>query len=126
MQPRFVEAHHRLRENTSSYALMRGPLVYCLEGVDNPHVSRMDVRLNAAEVGAGGALQARKASDLLGGVVALHVPGFTPDADTQAPLYQTARPHQPLLEHEVDLVFIPYYTRANRAPTWMKVWVPFK
>jgi DUF1680 family protein len=35
MTPKFVRANRAVHENAGRVALMRGPVVYCLEGVDN-------------------------------------------------------------------------------------------
>lgn len=35
MEVQFVEANPNLQDNAGRYAVMRGPVVYCMEGVDN-------------------------------------------------------------------------------------------
>ncbi len=76
-------------------ALARGPLVYCLESVDNPQVDIFGAAV-ASET-----LRPIPAPDLLGGVTLLH--GQTPSGET--------------------LTFIPYMLWANRGPSQMNVFV---
>jgi uncharacterized protein len=120
MSPRFIDAHPRVRENQGCYALARGPIVYCLEGVDNAQVSGVDVRLLAS---AG--LRAEFESELLRGVTVLRGRGLSPETDDLGSLYESAGQRPNPEERGVDLVAIPYYARANRGRTWMRVWVPY-
>ncbi|MCC6169371.1 MAG: glycoside hydrolase family 127 protein, partial [Caldilineaceae bacterium] len=80
-------------------ALQRGPLVYCLEGIDNPGAAKPTL---AAEPH----LAARHDPDLLGGVTVIQ--GLTGDGR--------------------NLLAIPYFAWDNRAPAgeeqdWMQVWL---
>jgi len=88
-----------IRKNPGAYrdklAVTRGPLVYCLESIDQPGLDLFSLRLNPHS------LQAADAPDLLGGITTIQA--------------QT-RQGQPL-------IFIPYYLWANRGPTQMTVYV---
>ena len=88
-------ASPRVRGHSGKAALTRGPLVYCLESVDNPGVDLFSCRLDPAS------LRVEPVPDLLGGVQLLR--GTTVDG----------RP----------LTFIPYALWANRGPSQMTVWV---
>ncbi|MDP9365067.1 MAG: glycoside hydrolase family 127 protein, partial [Chloroflexota bacterium] len=66
MPPRRLESHPRVVENTGRVALVRGPLVYCLEAVDNPDLDPRDLLLPADEP-----ISTEFRPDLLGGVAIL-------------------------------------------------------
>jgi hypothetical protein len=66
-------------------------------------------------------------ANLLGGILTLRHKGIValkPLSDE--PLYQTFDRTYRRPGREVELTFIPYYAWANREPTAMEVWVPFK
>ena len=101
-------------------ALMRGPLLYCLEAVDHPGIDLRDVVLpQDARV------EASFRPDLLHGVVALSMEGqlVPPDAGWKGRLYRTAAPHPARESQPVDLLAVPYYAWANREAGRMQVWV---
>jgi DUF1680 family protein len=126
MAPRLIVSNPRVRENLGRVAVERGPLVYCLEQLDQPGVgSIFDVTLPVdAEPGKGFALEFR--SNMLGGIVVLRHKGiatFKPLSDQ--PLYEALEAvHQPK-GREVELTFIPYYAWANRQMDAMQVWMPY-
>jgi len=88
-------AHRRVKEHQGKVAITRGPLVYCLEGVDNPDVDIFTVQLDPSS------LSEEFVPDLLGGCVVIH--GRTNDGK--------------------PLKFIPYFLWANRGESQMTVWV---
>lgn len=116
MDPTLVEAHPRVTCNTGRVTIKRGPLVYCLEQVDNQH-DVWDVKI------VPGTLKAEWRPDLLGGVVTIR--GKAVALDTSA---WTGRLYAPLGEistpaKELEFTAIPYYAWANREPGPMIVWV---
>lgn len=118
MTARRLEANPLVEELVGQVALRRGPVVYCLEGVDLPAgVKISDILLpDEAE------LRARFDHRLLGGVVVLDT---TLLARTAAPwdgaLYRELQPAQ---FHTVTTRLIPYFAWANRGKTEMTVWLP--
>ncbi len=88
-------AHPRVKGCQGKVALTRGPLVYCLESLDNPGVDLFNARLDPSS------LQVDAAADLFGGVTLLR--GRTIDG--------------------APLTFIPYQLWANRGESQMTVWV---
>lgn len=120
MPVRLLRAHPRLRDAAGRVALARGPLLYCLEGVDNPGVVLEDVELDPGQ-----AFEHAWREELLGGMVAVRaagverVPGAAWDERLYAPVGEepagTARP--------VALLAIPYHAWANRAPGQLQVWI---
>jgi len=87
MRARRVKSHPYALENAGRVALMRGPLLYCVEGVDHPGCDLRDLALpSAAE------LEIMERSELLGGVVILCAGGESrpPDGGWDDQLYRTA------------------------------------
>jgi DUF1680 family protein len=87
--------HHKVRSTLGQIALSYGPLVYCLESIDNPRVNIFDARLNPAS------LICEIDDNLFGGTAILR--GQT-------------------VENK-PLKFIPYYLWANRGESKMTVYV---
>ncbi len=113
------ECDPRVRENLGSVAIQRGPLVYCLESVDNPDVPIRDVEL---DISAGFTEEFN--SDLLGGVAVIRGKGRfgAPDED-RGSLYRPLGSVKSAAK-QTDLTAIPYYAWANRGPSHLAVWIP--
>jgi DUF1680 family protein len=96
-------------------ALKRGPLVYCVEEIDNPGGP---VNLLALPRGAG--LEAVERRDLFDGIVTVVAEGrATATTDWNGALYRNAPPsHEP-----AKLTAVPYYIWNNRGPNPMTVWL---
>jgi DUF1680 family protein len=125
MPVRRVECHPYVANNNGRVALKRGPLVYCLEGVDHPGIDLRDIRLPAEAE-----LHASFDPDLLGGMVTVQGDAFAaPAGGWDRRLYGTAEPgngQQPEAiagSKPVALHAIPYYAWANREPGPMQVWI---
>ena len=88
-----VYAHEKVEADRGKVALMRGPIVYCLEAADHPEADVFKVSLPR-----GVQLVAEHRADLLGGVTVLRAKG-------------------------VGLTAVPYYAWANRDPGAMTVWM---
>jgi DUF1680 family protein len=100
MPVRSVHAHEKVEANKGKVALMRGPIVYCLEGVDNKGVDLFNLSLpRSAE------LSAEHRAALLGGVTVIHTRGL--DAN----------------KTPVKLTAIPWFAWANREKGPMTVWI---
>jgi len=95
-----VYAHEKIQEDQGKVALMRGPIVYCLEAVDQPGVDLFRVVLPRETD-----LRAEFRADLLGGVTVLQ---GSARADSERPVTLTA---------------VPYYAWANREKGAMTVWI---
>ena len=121
MEPGLVECNPRVMENRGSVAVRRGPLVYCLEGHDNPGVDVLDVA-----VAQGVALRAEHRPDLLGGVTVIAGTGAVPSEPWTGGLYRPAgrsRSQDGDAWRDVTLAAIPYYAWANRGLAPMTVWL---
>lgn len=121
MPVRRVECHPYVTENAGRVALMRGPILYCVEGADHPGLYLRDVVLPADT-----AFTATFQPDLLGGVVALRGRAeIVPPDDAWADrLYRTAVPRSTGSgSRSMELIAIPYHAWANREPGSMRVWL---
>ena len=104
LELRVVLGDDRVKDQVGRLAIMRGPVVYCLEGHDNP-----DVGLDQIVVLKDTALAAKYEPDLLGGVVSLS--GQANAVGGEGKL------------DEIAIKAIPYYAWANRGIAWMEVWL---
>ena len=118
MPVEWIFANPRVREDTGKLALTRGPVVYCLEEVDN------GADLHLVRVAPVDASQIKTCfeAELLNGVVTVKTPAFRIDKDAwdDRELYSASAvcPLEP-----VELKWIPYYAWANRGRGEMYVWI---
>jgi DUF1680 family protein len=124
MAPQVLEANAEVVENNGRVAVQRGPLVYCMEQIDQGEgVALKNVALSAGKDSNSG-FEETFQKDLLGGVLVLRHPGavYEESADRSSLYFShNAPPRKP---RPVRLTFIPYYAWANRAQTPMQVWTP--
>jgi hypothetical protein len=92
---RLRRAHPKVKGQRGQVAVTRGPLVYCLEDVDNPGVDLFTARLDPDS------LVPAYEKSLLDGIIQIH--GKTIEGR--------------------QLTFIPYFLWGNRGPSQMTVWV---
>ncbi len=120
MPVRREQAHPYAIENNDRIALMRGPLVYCIEAADNPGMDPRDV-----VVPANPDIAAIFRADVLNGVTQLEFPTrlAAPDPGWANRLYRTAREQHAQTARPTHLTAIPYYAWANRPPGAMQVWL---
>lgn len=110
---RFLYANPQVRADSGKVAIMRGPLVYCLEQADNGE------NLPAIFVDTDAGLKEEKSS-LFGGIVTIKAFGKKiREASWQGGLYGTCKP---VLE-DVTLTAIPYPYWNNRGEGEMLVWM---
>jgi len=122
IRPRLTVANPRLKENAGRVAVEKGPLLYCLEQLDQQGVPSL---FDAALVPEG-EFRAVTRSDLLGGLLLLQHKGVVYEKPlSQEPLYQALGKAGPRSTRPVTLNLIPYYAFANRGPSEMQVWIPY-
>lgn len=113
MEPRFVVSASAVHENAGKTALMYGPAVYCIEGVDNEgDIFGYSVDVKAAISGA---------YDPYFGLPVFTAEGYVKIDDGS--LYRNANA---VTYEKKPLCFIPYYGMENRGETDMLVWIPIK
>ncbi|OQP24149.1 hypothetical protein B1694_05685 [Geobacillus zalihae] len=109
-----IKAHPQVRVNAGKVALQRGPIVYCLEEVDNgPNLANLFLPRDAQ-------LEAHFEPDLLEGVVV--ITGTAERVDESAWNDELYRPIEPRT-YQVPFRAIPYYAWCNRGEGEMTVWV---
>ncbi len=92
-----VASDPRVEANVGRRAIMRGPLVYCIEEVDNPEIAKEEAQFSSATT-----FETAFEEDLLNGVVSI-----------------TAKTGDKVLK------FIPYYAWDNREAGKMEVWLKY-
>ncbi|MCS7209441.1 MAG: glycoside hydrolase family 127 protein [Fimbriimonadales bacterium] len=115
MMPVLMEAHPRVEADRWQVALQRGPIVYCLEELDQPApLTHLAIRRDHP-------LHSVWEPELLGGVVAVEGTAELLDSDENwgDALYR------PLRERTLKpFRAIPYYAWDHRRPCPMRVWIP--
>jgi DUF1680 family protein len=124
MEPRLTEADPRVDAVRGCVAVERGPLVHCLEQVDQPGAPGLDDIVLDPTAG----LTVRHRPDLLGGVTTVVGSGrlrARPAGQGWWP-YRVARSTSTdtPTDTPVELTAIPYYAWANREDGSMRVWLP--
>src|SRR5579859_1444218 len=125
MTPQALEANPNVIDDLGRVAIQRGPLIYCLEELDQPQGTVLtDVAVDLAE-GHGARFHEEFRSDLLGGAVVLHQEGVLYERDRSGASLYARFDGTPVKTRPVPLTFIPYYAWSNRQPSSMEVWTPF-
>ena len=96
MPVEIVAADPHVKENFGKRAIQRGPLVYCMEEIDNP------VYFDQIQLSPSTTFQTAFASDILNGIKTIKTNGRAQSA-----------------------TFIPYYAWDNRKERKMRVWIPY-
>ena len=109
MPNRRVVAPDLVKEDAGKFAIQRGPIVFCAEGIDNRGRALNLVLPDGAK------LEHWFRPDLLGGVAIITAKALAVDRSTDGRILDQ-RPHQ--------LMAVPYFAWANRGPGEMRVWLP--
>jgi DUF1680 family protein len=118
MPAHLMEANPLVEEDLNQAAILRGPVVYCLESPDLPS----GMRLSDVMIPSDMKLTARYDRRLLDGVVVLEGRALArPPENWSGKLYRELKPAD---LRPVNLRFIPYSVWANRGPSEMSVWLP--
>ena len=118
MRPRLMLAHPEVEEAHNQVAIMRGPIVYCLEAPDLP----ADVPMHDVHLPRDIELTARHDAELLGGVTVLEGTACryrNPDWDAKLYVELPKRTCEP-----VPIRLIPNYAWLNRGQQAMRIWLP--
>ena len=107
-----IYSNPAIAANNGKVALRRGPLVYCVEGVDN------DEDVLGLFITDGKIVTEEYQPELLGGIKVLEVPGVRTKRTEE--LYLNKKPEQ----EAVTITAIPYYAWGNRGLNEMRVWLP--
>ncbi|MBO5290752.1 MAG: glycoside hydrolase family 127 protein [Clostridia bacterium] len=108
MTPKFIKANKRVHDDAGRVALMRGPVVYCLEGKDNgKDLECVRVDINSSF----------KLSDCEFILPALETVGYQ-EKESDMLYFEATDEYD-----RIPLKFIPYYAYANRGETELLVWI---
>lgn len=111
MPATYIQADPRVRENRGCVCVMRGPLVYCVEGVDNE-------LLHGLCYSSEETLFPEKGTGVLKDSVVLRGFGYK-----RGDFNQLYKAYEMEIE-KVELVAIPYFLAGNRGKSGMDVWLP--
>lgn len=117
MPVRSIFANPAVRQLEGRVAIQRGPVVYCLEGVDHGDFHLDQISVNPQDIPN---FSVTYHPELLGGVAVIEGQGKMIDETAWGDkLYNNASPQ----EKEIQLTAIPYHTWDNRAQGEMRVWL---
>lgn len=105
MDVRQVKANDKVEDDRGKLAITRGPIVYCLEGKDQP-----DGHVFNKYIPEGTNFTPTYEADFLNGVIVLKATAYEVEKDGT--------------NHEVSVKAIPYSTWNNRGADQMAVWIP--
>lgn len=111
MEVKWIRANPQVIEACGRVAVMRGPFVYCAEGVDNDNRP-----LKAVRIAAGSAVAV--SMQRIGG---FSLPVLSMEAFCRKPM-EALYTWEPGQEEEFRLKLIPYFAWANRGVTEMTTW----
>lgn len=113
MSVRRVYASNKVAADSRKAALQRGPLIYCVEGVDNEN------EILSVSLKKNGRMEASSyLPDKLCGICEIYAEGYREAVSDE--LYSFEEPAR----EECKVTFVPYYTWGNRGLNQMRVWVP--
>ncbi|HXC95663.1 MAG TPA: beta-L-arabinofuranosidase domain-containing protein [Edaphobacter sp.] len=124
MTTHLLKANPAVTEDRGRVAFQRGPIVFCMEHLDQkdhaPGVSMADytVRLD-------GTTATKYEPTLLDGVMTLSHPGTISKAADPGLYFPVENAAKPVVT-PTTLTLIPYYAWANREPASMQVWIPYR
>ncbi len=124
MSTHLLKANPAVSDDLGRVAFQRGPVVFCMERLDQPD-PRRSINFASYAVQPEGTTTARFAPDILDGVMVLEHPGSVSQSATGNALYSPSvdiKAEQPI---PTTVKLIPYYAWANRDPAAMQVWIPY-
>ncbi|QES89119.1 glycoside hydrolase family 127 protein [Rhizosphaericola mali] len=106
-----VLANDKVTADNGLFAFQRGPVVYCLEGKDQPDSGVMNVVVDTATQFTPSYMPSK-----LNGIVELRGNGYVVARQSNS---------DELIKTNKEVVAIPYYSWNNRGAGEMEVWVPY-
>ncbi|GGG74716.1 glycoside hydrolase family 127 protein [Edaphobacter dinghuensis] len=124
MTTHLLKANPAVTEDRGRVAFQRGPIVFCMEHLDQAdHNAGMN--LAGYIVRLDGETTTHFEPELLNGVMMLSHPAMLSDISSDTGLYFSAATPKPK-ETATTIRLIPYYAWANRDPASMQVWIPYR
>jgi DUF1680 family protein len=123
METEVVASNPRVAEDRGKVAVRRGPVIFCMEEVDQAKsVALADVSISLSQSAK---FTSEYKPDLLGGVTVLHHGGGVFEVSSAEEALYAPASLAPAKTRPAELTFIPYYAWANRQPCAMQVWTPY-
>ncbi|MBN1304681.1 MAG: glycoside hydrolase family 127 protein [Anaerolineales bacterium] len=124
MHPVTLEPDPRIDAIRGCIALQHGPVLYCLEGSDQPSINLLDVKVDPSSK-----ITSHWREELLEGITTLELDGYLPerlDWQQEETLFRPVKRDnkKPLSGKKVTLTAIPYFAWGNRGLNSMRVWIP--
>ena len=116
MPAQLVRANPLVKADLGRVALMRGPIVYCLESADNGAATR-SLAVRDPQ------LKSSFRKDMLGGAVVLEGEAFAPPTEAASGGLYSNTDGTPA-GRQIQMTAIPFYANGNRGPVEMTVWLP--
>ena len=118
MQARLMEANPLVEETRNQTAVMRGPIVYCIESPDLEGASIFDVAIPTN-------IKLKPIQEEIGGAQITLLQG---EALLQSPENWKSTLYQPINSknnlQKINIRLIPYFAWGNRGKSEMTVWIP--
>jgi DUF1680 family protein len=124
MTTHLLKANPAVTDDRGRIAFQRGPIVFCMEHLDQPGHEH-DMNLLGYSAHLNGATSTRFEPQLLDGVMVLEHPGSVSRPQSDPGLYFEAADTPKVDVTSATIRLIPYYAWANRAPASMQVWIPY-
>ncbi|MCS7113483.1 MAG: glycoside hydrolase family 127 protein [Nitrososphaerota archaeon] len=118
MPVELIASHPRVIENTGRVAMMRGPLVYCVEQADNEGFDVWDLAIDR-----NARFELEWSEKILGGIMRILCDGYTFELDDSERILYTPIDKLRYKVRRVKFRAIPYYAWANRDPGPMSIWI---
>jgi uncharacterized protein len=128
MTPRLIVADPNIEATRGRVAVQRGPLVYCMESIDQSKAASLDNFLLKLDTSGTPEFNEQFDHQLLGGVVSINMRGILDEARVpaeQKTTYSAMKATDASTPKPVTIKLIPYYTFANRQESAMQVWLPY-
>jgi DUF1680 family protein len=124
MTTQLLKANPAVTDDRGRVAFQRGPVVFCMEHLDQAADPAQGTDLAGYAVRLDGQTAEHYDPNLLDGVMVLQHKATV--RGLPAELYAPATAAEPAHESPTSIKLIPYYAWANRAPASMQVWIPYK
>ena len=124
MTTHLLKANPAVNEDRGRVAFQRGPVVFCMEHLDQPNQGDHK-NLTGYRVDIAGNTASQFEPHLLDGVMVLDHPGYVSSSQVSS-LYYSAKMVEKPQESPTSVRLIPYYAWANRNSSAMQVWIPYE
>jgi uncharacterized protein len=124
MTPHLLKANPAVNEDRGRIAFQRGPLVFCMEHLDQIN-QEPSIDIASYTVKLDGDTTAHFEPNLLDGVMILSHPGYINRSPADLSLYYSADEKMNSRQIATTLKLIPYYAWSNRNLSSMQVWIPY-